>query len=208
MGAVLIAAVSLALLVLNEAWWRRHRKADEISRKFVHIVAGSFVASWPFYLSWNEIRILSFSALVVVLVSKYFKLFRTIHTVTRPTWGEAAFALAAGSVTFITHSRGVYAVALLQMALADGLAAVAGMRYGKPYEYKVFGHTKSLVGTGTFIFISYLLLLVYSLYSTAFGIQVSLAVAVGAAFIENIAVRGLDNLLVPVLAALVIRLVA
>ena len=162
----------------------------------------------PFYLSWNEIRILSFSALVIVLASKYFKLFQTIHTVTRPTWGEAAFALAAGAVTFITHSRGVYAVALLQMALADGLAAVAGMRFGRPYEYKILGHTKSLVGTGTFVFVSYILLLAYSLYSASFGILASLALAVGAAFIENVAVWGLDNLLVPLLVALVIHLVS
>lgn len=207
MLAVFIAVVCLALLVLNEMWWQRHKKMNELSRKFVHIVAGSFVASWPFYLSWNEIRVLSFSALVIVLVSKYFKLFRTIHTVTRPTWGEAAFALAAAIVTFITHSRGIYAVALLQMALADGLAAVAGMRYGKAYEYKVFGHTKSLVGTGTFIFISYTLLFAYSLYSMAFGIMTSLAVAFGAAFIENVAILGLDNLLVPLLVGFAIRLV-
>lgn len=208
MLAILVAFVCLALLVLNELWWRRYHPKDELSRKFIHIVAGSFVAAWPFFLSWNEIRALSLAALIVVAVSKYFNFFQTIHTRTQPTWGEVFFAIAVGAVTFVTHSKGVYAAALLQMSLADGLAAVVGSRYGARTEYKVLGHTKSLVGTGTFVFVSYMLLLGYSLYSAAFGVLISLGLAVGATVVENLGILGLDNLLVPLLVALAIRLVS
>ena len=48
MRTLLIASACLVLLIANEIWWRRHERADEFSRKFVHIVAGSFVATCRF----------------------------------------------------------------------------------------------------------------------------------------------------------------
>ena len=206
MAIVLTVLFVLALLVFNEIWWRSRKVHDELSRKFIHLSVGTFVAFWPFFLSWNEIRWLSLAFLMVVGVSKYFNIFKAIHSVTRPTWGEVFFAVAVGAVTFITHSKGIYAAALLQMSLADGLAAIVGTAYGKPYEYKILGNTKSLVGTCTFLLVSYVLLLGYALYSTALGVTISLFIAALATAIENLAVRGLDNLLVPVVVALLIRL--
>jgi phytol kinase len=206
MTVVATVLVVLGLLVINEHWFRTRKVRDEVSRKFIHLSVGTFVAAWPFYLSWNEIRLLSVAFLVVVGVSKYFKIFKAIHSVTRPTWGEIFFAISVGLLTYITHSKGIYAVCLLQMAWADGLAAIVGTKYGKPYEYKVFGHTKSLVGSGTFMFVSYVLLLGYTLSSTSLGIGTSLGIAIIATMAENVAIAGLDNLIVPLVVALLIRL--
>lgn len=205
MDIVLTVVIVFALLLVNEWWWRSRRVHDEINRKFIHLTVGSFVAFWPLFLSWDAIRWLSLAFLVVVALSRYLGIFKAIHSVSRPTWGEIFFAAAVGAITFITQSKGVYAVALLQMSLADGLAAVAGTGYGKPYAYKVLGNTKSLVGSGTFLLVSYLLFLGFSVYSNAFGVIISLAAAAVATLVENAAIRGLDNLLVPVLAALVME---
>lgn len=208
MAVFISMLIVLALLVANEYWFRKRRVQDEISRKFIHLSVGTFVAFWPFFLSWNEIRVLSVAFLLVVGLSKYFKIFKAIHSVTRPTWGEVFFAISVGLLTYITHSKGVYAVSLLQMTWADGMAAIVGTRYGKPYEYKVFGHTKSLVGTGTFMVVSYCLLLGYTLYSASVGVAVSLGIAAVATAAENVAIAGLDNLLVPLTVALLIKFFA
>ena len=92
--------------------------------------------------------------------------------------------------------------ALLQMSLADGLAAVVGVRYGLGHAYKVFRHTKTYVGSLTFFIIAVALLVVYVQVSNSFLPPLSLVgLAAIATLIENCGVAGLDNLLVPVVVA-------
>lgn len=200
---VLLAVTVVGILLLaNEFWWRRQKHHSELSRKFIHISVGSFVAVWPFFLTWNQIIGLSIAFLIVVAISKFFKVFQAIHSVQRPTWGEVFFAIAVGATALITQSKGVYAAALLQMSLADGLAAVAGLRYGSKTQYKVFGHTKSVVGTITFFAVSVALLLGYAYFSgVVIPVYYVLALAASATLLENLGVLGLDNLFVPLLIA-------
>jgi len=183
---------------MSEFGWRKRRFNNEFGRKFVHIAVGSFVAFWPFFLSWDEIRLLSVAFLLVVTVSAKFRIFKVIHSVQRPTFGEVCFAVTVGLLTYVTHSKGVYAAALLQMSLADGLAAVFGNLYGRGNSYRILGHTKSVAGTTAFIVTSASLLVGYSVLG---GHHLSVAdIAIGAsvaAFLENIAPLGLDNLVVP-----------
>lgn len=191
------------MLVLNEWWWRS-RTHGEISRKAVHISVGTFVALWPFYLSWRQIELLSLAFVTGVLVSRWLNLFRAIHSVQRPTWGEVFFGAAVGLVAVTTHNPAIYAVSLLHMSLADGLAAIVGVKFGAPWAYRVFGARKTLPGTMTFFAVSLAILVVYCLHvPVAFGWWVIMA-TVGATVIENLAVRGLDNLLIPIWVALLL----
>ena len=93
-----IAVVGI-LLVASEWYYRRRGLASEFSRKFVHVTVGSFTAFWPFFMTWNEIRLLSVAFLVVVAASKYLNVFTAVHSVQRPTWGELFFAAVAGALT-------------------------------------------------------------------------------------------------------------
>lgn len=202
--ALAVVAV-LAILMISEWGWRRGWLRGELGRKFVHITVGSFVAFWPFFLDWTEIRILSIAFLIAVLISQYFRVFHAIHSVQRPTYGEVLFALIVGFLTVITHHKGIYAAAILQMSLADGFAAVVGTRYGRKNKYHLLGHTKSLVGTATFLAISLGILVGYSWWSAA-GLAwptIFLYAAI-ATVIENFAAFGLDNLLVPLAVCLLL----
>jgi phytol kinase len=191
--------------MVNEVWWRNRPVHSEFSRKFVHITVGSFVAFWPFFLSWQEIELLSLAFLLVVTVSKYLRLFQAIHSAQRPTWGELFFAVSVGLVALATHDKWIYAVALLQMSLADGLAAVIGVHYGNRLKYLVFGHTKSVVGTLTFFVVSLSILLAFGHWSNmSLGLGYVLVVSTLATILENLAVLGLDNLMVPLLVALML----
>ncbi len=193
----------LALLLISELWHRRRGPHGELTRKFVHITVGSFVAFWPHYLTAHDIQMLSLAFLIGAFLSKYFHIFRAIHSVQRPTWGEVWFALVVGLLSFtIYHHPKVYTAALLEMSLADGLAAVIGTRFGNRLRYSVFGSPKSVVGTLTFFIVSCLILARYSVMlmsplTFAFIISVSIV----ATILENIAIRGLDNLAVPLFIA-------
>lgn len=209
MRLVLTVLVVFALLFFNEAWSRRQRPHSlrhlhgEFNRKFAHITIGSFVAFWPYFLSPTDIKLLSAAFLVVVALSKYFNIFKAIHSVQRPTWGEFWFALVVGGLAFIVpHHPHIYTAAILEMGLADGLAAVVGTHYGNRHRYSVFGSPKTVIGTLTFFVVSCAILAGYAFMSTGvLSLSALLLIAVAATILENISVYGLDNLVVPLFMA-------
>jgi dolichol kinase len=90
---------------------------------------------------------------------------------------------------------------VLHLSLADGIAALVGVRYLKRFGYKVFGQPKTVIGTAVF-FVTSLLIITATMLTdpAAYGQNVQLVVLLlplGATFIENIAIYGTDNLLVP-----------
>ena len=205
MSLFIAAAIVLIILCLSEFGWRKHLLSGEYGRKFVHISIGTFVAFWPFFLSWNEIRLISVAFLIVVAISKYLHLFNAVHSVQRPTYGEVFFAIVVGLLTFITHSKGVYAASLLQMSLADGFAAIFGTYYGGRTRYHFLGHIKSVVGTVTFFIVSFTILMGYSLFDTN-GLPIIMVFfgSITATLLENIGILGFDNLLVPLFIAVLL----
>ena len=205
----LAVSVVFAILAFSELGWRRFWLKGEVGRKFVHISVGTFVAFWPYFLDWEEIRILSLAFFVVVLASMHLGVFKAIGSVQRPTYGEIFFALSVGLLTIITTSKGIYAAAILQMALADGFAAIFGGRFGTENKYHLFGRTKSIAGSLTFFIISLSLLIGYSQFSdNGLVWQYVVGISLGATLLENVASLGFDNLLVPLAVGLLLQTVA
>jgi len=131
-----------------------------------------------------------------------FNIFKSIHSVKRDSLGEIYFAISVGLITFINPSHLVYTISLLTMSLADGLAALVGTYYGMNRKYKVYGRAKTVLGSLTFFIVALVLILIYidktgHVFSLGY-----LAVAAGLTLIENISPKGMDNLLVPLVAAL------
>ncbi len=188
--------------MISEIWWRQQWPHGEFSRKFVHITVGSFVAFWPYWLSLNGIKLLSLAFLLVVAASKYLRIFQAVHSVQRPTSGEFWFALVVGVLAFMHRAPQIYTVALLEMGLADGLAAVVGTRWGNSRRYIVFGSPKTVVGTLTFLVVSLGILARYVAVTGAVSPTILIVpIALIATLLENLAVRGLDNLAVPLFVA-------
>jgi|SRR5579884_2210606 len=205
MYLILTVLAVFIILLANEILWRKKSVHGEFSRKFVHLTVGTFVAFWPYYLSWNQIRLIGLAFFIVVVISKYLNIFSAIHSVQRPTWGEAFFALAVILITYVTHSKAIYAASLLQMSLADGLAAIVGIRYGGRYSYIVLNHTKSIIGTLTFFIVSVAVLLGFKHYAGSdINTYSLLIISFISSLLENLAILGLDNLLVPLFVALML----
>ena len=202
MNIFIALSIVFMLLVINEIWWRRKKKHSELSRKLIHILVGSFVAFWPYIMSVNSIRIISVLFTIVVFSSMKFNIFKSIHTVKRDSLGEIYFAISVGLITFINPSHLVYTISLLTMSLADGLAALVGTYYGMNRKYKVYGRAKTVLGSLTFFIVALVLILIY-IDKTGHVISLGyLALAAGLTLIENISPKGMDNLLVPLVAAL------
>lgn len=199
-----IIAVFLILLVA-EYLARRTNMHAELTRKFVHMAVGIFVAFWPFFLSWREIEILSSAFFVVILISIKLTIFRAIHTTPKRAVGEISFAMVIGFLALLSSSKWIFMVAMLNLAIGDALAAIVGLLWGEKNQYKVFGKTKSIAGTSAFFVISLALMVVYVTAShDSANFTTLFMVPVIATITENVAVNGTDNLIMPVLIALLL----
>ena len=211
----LVAAIVFVLLLLAEYMWRIAKLHTEITRKFIHITVGTFVAFWPWILNWGQIELFSIVFLLAIVLarsitvlSRVFTIFGSVHIIGRKTVGELFFAMAIGGVALITHNQWVYMAAILHLSAADGLAAIVGTQFGKRFPYKVFGQSKTLLGTTTFFVVSVTIIAVYFHFSHAPEFWPTIiGLPLAATALENIGARGSDNLLVPLAVATVLQLV-
>jgi dolichol kinase len=205
MTLVLTVVGVLAVLLIAEHLARHTNLHAELTRKFVHMIVGTFVAFWPFFLSWHQIELLSMAFLAVILVSVKFTVFKSIHTVPRRAFGEISFAMVIGFLAVISSSAEIFMAAMLCLSLGDALAAIIGLLYGDGNQYKVFGKTKSVAGTATFFVTTVLVMILYvTLGNASASIMTLFVIPVLATITENVAVNGSDNLVMPLLIALLL----
>jgi len=202
-----LAAVFVVFLILVFAEYLSRYKGvhSELTRKLVHIMVGIFVAFWPFFLSWRQIQLLSVMFVIVVAISIRLNIFRSIHAVSRNALGELLFGLIVGILALIVDSEWIFAAAMLHLSLADGLAAIVGLLYGEGNTYKVLGHTKSMAGSIAFFFTSVMIMVAYAIFSDAsYGAMTLIGLPIMATIAENFSIKGTDNLVIPMLVALVL----
>jgi phytol kinase len=202
-------AIILMVLLINEHLWRKKIIRGEAARKFIHILTGVFVAFWPLYLSWAQIKFLALGAVLFFLAARYTRVFHGIYEVKRRSWGDLIGPGTIVVLAWLEPSVWVFTAAVLHIALADGFAAVIGAKYGRTRLHKIFGNTKSLVGTLTFWLISFAILFAGANFSdiglTGLTLPLLLWLSAGAAYVENIAPYGFDNFLVPMLIYVVLE---
>lgn len=191
--------LSFGVLAWSDKLLKNHRLSQEFARKSSHILSGTLVAFWPWFISWNWIAILAAIYLLGVILSRKTSLFKDVRFVNRLSWGEYFYPTGVIAICLIQPTNIVFAVAMLHFSLGDAFAAIIGREYGKnPYQYKVFGQTKSIIGSLVFVAISLCLvgsLLLFSTYSLSPWLI--LVVPLVATILENIGEYGSDNLLVP-----------
>lgn len=205
MALLLTVFAVLAILLIAELLARRTHMHAELTRKFVHMFVGTFIAFWPFFLTWREIQMLSAAMLVVILISIKFTIFKSIHTVPRKAIGEILFAMVIGLLALISSSEWIFMAAMLNLSIGDAAAAIIGLLWGDHNQYKVFGKVKSIAGSAAFLIVSVLVMVLYVAVSddTA-NLTVLLVIPLLATIAENIGVEGTDNLFIPILVALIL----
>lgn len=200
MAVILSLGLILLLLIINEILCRKKEIQPETGRKTVHILAGSFIAFWPLYMSWQTIQLLCLALFIGVFISYQFGVFGSIHNVARRTGGELLYPVGIAGAAVLTSQPWIFCVAVLHMSLADGIAAIVGNKYGLMH-YKIGEHTKSIIGSLAFLMVSFALCMFafVTLKNELPGISL-LVFAVTpflATSVESISRHGLDNLLIP-----------
>ncbi len=202
----LLAVCILVFLLIQfgEYLYKKKYIGPEVSRKLVHMGTGIVVAFSPYLLEWNEIQLLSVAFLGVILVSSQFKIFRSIHSVKRFTKGEILYAVGIGICAFIEPANWIFCAAILHLAIADALAAVVGIKWGKRTAYTLMSHGKSMLGSLVFFYVSMgIMFCAYIFVDPANLPDPYLLLVVTPAILtvlENISWYGSDNVTVPVMA--------
>lgn len=200
------AAAIFLILVVAEVLWRAKLLEAEHSRKLVHIVVGTFAATWAFYMDDQQILLIAGAMFMVVLISRLLGIFSSIHSVKRKTWGELFFPLGIALCALLTDSPWIFMAAILHVSIADGLAAIVGRRYIRTHGYKVLGQQKTLAGSLAFFNTSLLIVIAVVLLmpEIQFLPAVMLLVPVLATAAENLGLYGSDDLLVPLIVTLLL----
>jgi dolichol kinase len=201
-----------AILVIGELLGQQKILRGDPQRKLIHIIVGCFIAFWPWFISWKAIAWIGVAMLAVVLLNHRVKLIDFHSSINRNTYGDIFFALAIIAAALITDDKIFFALAILIMSIGDSAANLIGQKYGgKQWRYKVFNHTKTVIGTMAMWFTSICILGVGLLFAhdlVSFSAYATLILVLPPILVvaENIGLLGADNLLVPLVVLLALNL--
>ncbi len=214
---LIIAILPVGLvLFISEYLWRRRVLKGERARKFIHIIAGVWMAFWPHYLPFELILLLSLIGLNLLIYSRATGLIHAIYAVKRRTYGELFFALSIMLLAIFSRDAWVFTLAMLFMALGDGGAAVVGRFWGRKNSYYVFGKRnlrKSIAGTTAYIaFVYFSIAVVWFVGGREViadnPVAILLLLPATVTVLENSSPYGFDNLLTPLFTVLFINSLA
>ena len=171
---------------------------QELARKFIHVIFGLGIAGIVLVLDHTSAMSvlaggLLFGLILVDLILRGYTLpviSAVVNYVDRndPLPGKGALYFVGSALTcVILFPVAVVVPALVSFAVLDGVATIAGIRFGRTRIY----NGKSLEGTVTGICVTFLVLLMF------ISIQGALIVAVIAGIIEMFSPVD-DNLVVPI----------
>lgn len=199
MNLIIFLFISITFLLVVEITKRKLSLSPSITRRASHIGAALIATVSPLFISKNLIIIACLGFAVVMLISRKFSIFSSIHRIRRKTFGEVflPFGEAFSAVIFLPQAISAFQYGVLVMGLSDAFAGFVGERYGR-HQINIFNNRKSLEGSVVFLLSTMLLTFLFAPSLRPHLILIPLALTIT----ELILGYGMDNLVIPILAAL------
>lgn len=196
--------IGLVALTISEFIRKRVAVDNEYSRKTYHIVHAVLFGLAPFLVSYQIIIGLELLLLLEILIIRRYNLLPWLHEVGRLSWGDVFTIAGVVVISLLQPDSWIFLAAMLHLGFADSAAALVGKKYGKSTSYKVFGQTKSLVGSLAFYVTSFTITLVLMQYMPPqyHSLAVLLLLPPLVTLVENIGIFGSDNFVIPVVLVL------
>jgi phytol kinase len=191
-----------------------HIIVRELKRKALHICVGLTALSFPLFLTetWMIMTALGLVLAWLVAVRQVPALRRhfgsVLHEVRRETLGEIYFAFSIGGLLLLTQNEPIFfVVPILILALADAFAAIVGKVFPiGPLAGLARG--KTAAGCVTFFAVAFIVsfwsLVTIADLQTVHALAAATFLAMTTCITEAISRRGVDNLLIPAVAYLVL----
>lgn len=186
----------------------------ELMRKMAHVGLGLTVLSFPwlFQSPWPVV-VMGVLAVGTLLALRFVPRLRAtvggvVHGVHRSSGGDLYFPIAAtGLFLFAEGDWVLYTVPMLTLTLADAVAALIGVAYGR-HAYGTTSVKKTVEGSVAFFIVAFLATagpLLVAAVPREKTILIGLTFGVLVMLLEAIAWRGLDNLFIPFGGFLLLR---
>ena len=191
-----------------------HAIAGELQRKLLHISIGLTALSFPLFLkeSWTVIAALGLVVVWLIavrqipLLQRYFG--SVLQKVRRNSLGEIYYALAIAFLLLLTPDRPIlFLIPILILALADAFAAIVGTVFPIG-RFSGIARGKTVAGCVTFFVVAFLtsfgVLVAFADLQIADAFIIATVLAAATCVVEAISRRGIDNLVVPATAYLIL----
>lgn len=215
LGMALEAALLIALIAAIRAMQRRFALSAEASRKLFHVSGGlsTLAFPWLFHDVWPVLALLPLTV-GALLALKYVRRLRgelgeVLYGIERRSLGEVYMPLGITLVWVLSGGDPLlFCPPVLMLALADPMAALVGVRFGR-HRYATLDGQKSVEGSLAFCLVAagavLLPLLAAGRVTHVEGLLIALDVALLAMLAESVAWRGLDNLFIPLVGYALLR---
>jgi dolichol kinase len=193
-----IVIAGLPLLVI-ELVVRKTRRASELTRKTTHTLSALAVVTLIAFCTLQQIAIIAaiFFVLLMVLRPKY--VWNSLYAVERHSWGEILFPLGVLVAALLADDARTFIAVVLILGLSDTLASLVGQKL--PRMKLPWVSHKTVAGSTAFL-LSACAILAVVLREPDAAIVAALAMTIA----EAVSHRGIDNLTVPLVGVIVLRL--
>ncbi len=188
---------------------------SEYTRKFAHSTATLLSLTFPLvFKSYEYVLVMGVVFFVILFIARAKDLLKSIEDVSRKTYGSVLLPIAI-SGTFVAASllndNKLFIIPILILGVSDSLAGITGVFFGKKLrQVIIYGWNLQKTYLGSLVF--FLTALVICLYVlhwfTGFlspkTLTIALSVALGAAIVELLSSKGLDNITVPLTAIMIL----
>ena len=207
----ILVAISAGLLLLTIVQFIELRSSlpTEFVRKFGHLGTGMIALSAPLLFDTHQpalVVVIVFTA--ILLVCRRRGWLTSLHGPPQRGAGDILFLWAAYLVFLLTEgSPDLFLTPILVLTLADPAAALVGGRFGRT-QWPGPCSGRTVEGSAAFLIVAFactiLAITTLAEVSLAQGIAFSILVGITTAVVEAVAMRGWDNITVPLatLAAL------
>lgn len=187
------------------------KRGKESSRKFIHVLLGNW---WLIAMFFFESTLWAAILPTIFIFVNYFSIKYNIIKVMERDEGEdkdsygtvfyAVSLLILVIFTFeIIKNPWIGLCGIFTMAYGDGFAAVLGKKY-KSKQFKIFGSTKSVIGSTVMFLITFLIHLIYfGVVGVEFFVVKAIIVAILATIMEAVSIKGTDNIIVPIITSVI-----
>tara|TARA_Y100001968_G_scaffold190076_1_gene174196 strand:- start:251 stop:904 length:654 start_codon:yes stop_codon:yes gene_type:complete len=196
-----IALWIITILIIAFLCKRYFPKADELSRKIIHIGTGPVILLASLFGIPKNIAFFAAFFITIALALNYqYRLLPAIEDVERKSFGTIAYGISITLLLllFWPHYELSILIGVLSMAFGDGLAGLIGRSIDSP-KWSVIGQTKSIAGTFT---MGSVVAITTATISSINNLNIQpieiIVISLIATLLEQISPWGIDNITVPI----------
>ncbi len=207
-GFILCFVYIFGLIGLAETLRRKRGYSSDFTRKIIHIGVG--MLSWGVHFLFDTPWFYISASLLFVVINFLdwrFGFFAAMSSSDRANLGTVYFPLAIAVATYLFWEQPPLMVAAtMPLTWGDGLAPIAGRRFGK-HSYQVHTSTRTLEGSAAFFVAAFLFtwLALWGLgglpdLTAVQALLPALVIAAITTLVEAVSIWGLDNLTITAVA--------